>query len=381
MKRLYWRPKQVSHAGLMLVGMISVGGMLAVELFRVDTKQPGFDVKMLAAELARRSMEVIKEERQKRGHVIDPAADPAESGMIGELMTPVTSVSGDLVAKQTSANPNFAAVVVEMLQQAGVRKGDVVAVGFTGSFPSLNICVMAALETLEAKGVMISSASASQFGANLPDLLWIDMERILAERGLLHGRSVACSMGGYEDLGLGLSEQSRELIREAIARNDLQPIQPSSFTESIDVRMSIFREKAGKQPIKAYINVGGGAVSVGRSIGKGTYRPGLNKKAPRAALKIDSVMTRFMREGVPALHLVQVREIAESYGLPSAPIRTPGVGEGKVFFQPEYNWWLALSLLVGIFLGLYTFVLSDVGLRILKGIARQRDSSLPHPAV
>ncbi|MBY0586060.1 poly-gamma-glutamate system protein [bacterium] len=381
MKRLYWRPKQVSHAGLLLVGMISVGGMIAVELFRIDTKQPGFDKKVQAAELARRCMDAIKDERINRGESIDSDLDPAHTGMIGKLMTPVTSVSGDLGAKQTAANPNFAAVVVEMLLQAGVRKGDVVAVGFTGSFPSLNICVIAALETLEAKGVMISSASASQFGANLPDLLWIDMERILHEKGLLTARSVACSLGGYEDVGLGLSAESRDLIMAGINRNQLRAIQPGSFTESIDVRMSIFREQAARQPIKAYINVGGGAVSVGRSIGKGTYQPGLNKKAPRAALKIDSVMTRFMKEGVPALHLVQIREIAEAYGLPSAPAQMPTVGEGKIYFQPEYNSWLALSLLVAIFLGLYAFVLSDVGLRILKGIARQRDSSLPHPAV
>jgi poly-gamma-glutamate system protein len=381
MKRLYWRPKQVSRTGLLLVGMISVGGMQAVELFRVDTKQRGFDQKVQAADLARRCMEAIKEERIKRGYPIDLEADPAETGLIGELMTPVTSVSGDLTAKQTSVNPNFAAVAVEMLQQAGVRKGDVVAVGYTGSFPALNICVSAALQTLEAKGVIISSASASQFGANLPALLWIDMEKTLVDRGLLQVRSVACSMGGYEDQGLGLSNEAKQLITAGIARNDIRPIQPSTFTESIDVRMAIFREEAGRQPIKAYINVGGGAVSVGRSAGKGAYRPGLNKRAPRAALKIDSVMTRLMREGVPALHFVQVREIAESYGLPSAPLRMPTVGEGRVYYQPEYNWWLALSLLVGIFLGLYTFVLSDVGLRILKGIARQRDSTLPHPAV
>ena len=89
MKRLYWRPKQVSRTGLLLVGMISVGGMLAVELFRVDTKQRGFDLKVQAADLARRCMEAIKEERIKRGYPIDVEADPAETPRATPSLIPV----------------------------------------------------------------------------------------------------------------------------------------------------------------------------------------------------------------------------------------------------------------------------------------------------
>lgn len=380
-KRLYWRPKRISRSALLFVGILSVVGVVAVEHLRVESRQPDFDLKIQAATLAEQCMEAIKSERLARGHAIDFELDPAGSGMIGALMSSVTSVSGELAAKQTTVNPNFAAVVVDMLRKGGVRAGDVVAVGYSGSFPALNICVSSALEAMGARPVIISSATASQFGANLPDLLWIDMERLLVEKGLLHHRSTAGSLGGYEDLGLGLSIESRELLKEALDRNGLKLLQAESFTEGIDKRMAVYRTNAGRAPIKAYVNVGGGAVSVGRSIGKRLYQPGLNLRPPRGALNVDSVMTRMMREGCPALHLVQVREIAEKYGLPNAPTETPAVGEGGVFFQEVYNRWLAVVLLAAIFGGLYAFVLSDVGLRILKGAARQHESVYPQAAV
>ena len=44
-----------------------------------------------------------------------------------------------------------------------MKKGDAVAIGYSGSFPALNICVMAAVETLQLEPIGIASASASQW--------------------------------------------------------------------------------------------------------------------------------------------------------------------------------------------------------------------------
>ena len=164
---------------------------------------------LAAARLAERGMDVIKRERQQRGHRIRRHFDPAASGLIGDSMTLVTSLPGNLRAKQTSVNPNFAAAVVQMLRQAGVKEGDCVAVGCSGSFPALNLAAYAALESMQVKPVVVASACASQFGANMPDMMWIDMERLLHERGLISFRSVAVSVGGSGDRGLGMSDAAR----------------------------------------------------------------------------------------------------------------------------------------------------------------------------
>lgn len=379
MPRVYWRPKAVSRSVVLLLSLLSLLGLAAVELLQTNVRQPNYEQKLAAARLAAQAMELLKEERLTRGHVIDPDLDPANSGMIGDLMTLTTTVPGNLPAKQTSLNPNFAAVIVELLKQAGLQPGDSVAVGCSGSFPALNVSVCAALETLELKPIIISSAGASQFGANFPDFLWIDMERNLFEQGLISFRSDACSIGGYEDLGTGMTDQARDLVLSAIDRNQLQLIKAAEMVEAIDERMRIYRERAKGQTIKAYINVGGGLISVGGTEGKKVYRPGLNLQAPRGALQVDCVMTRFMRQGTPAINLVQVNELAEQYELPLAPDSLPPIGEGSAFVKREYNRWLAGGILVLILIGLRTLLFTDIGVRLLKGrgTSRQRPHAEP----
>jgi hypothetical protein len=233
-----------------------------------------------------------------------------------------------------------------MLHDAGVRSGDVVAVGCSGSFPALNLCVCAALETMRARPIIIASASASQFGANMPDFLWIDMERHLHDRHCISFRSVAASYGGYEDRALGTDAEGRELIQQAIERNGLPLIHREEFTESIDERMKIYHQRAGNRPIKAYINVGGGTVSVGRSIGKTLYQPGVNLTASPKALRVDSVMSRFLIERIPLIHLVSIPELADRFGFPIAPAATPKPGEGALFHRHGRNRWTARAVLV-----------------------------------
>ena len=171
MKKLYWRPQRVSRAALLIISLVSVAGIAATEAFLAKNRQPYYREKIAAARLAARAMDVIKTERILRDLPVDSESDPAASGLIGELMSPVTSHTGYLQAKQTSVNPNFAAVIVHELKKAGVNEGDVVAVGLTGSFPALNIAVCAALETLKVKPIAVASVAASQWGANFPALM------------------------------------------------------------------------------------------------------------------------------------------------------------------------------------------------------------------
>lgn len=381
MKKIYWRPRTVSRTALALIALVSLTGLLLVEHLPVTEEWPYYAEKTAASELAAKAMERVYRARIELGPEIDLDTDPAQSGLIGLPMSPVTSISGDLTAKQTTVNPNFAAVMVDMLKRAGVAEGDAVAVGCSGSFPALNICVYAALETLKAKPIVISSAAASQWGANVPHLLWIDMERLLYEEGIFQTRSVAASIGGYEDRGLGLSDQGQQMVEEAIKRNDLPLIQAADFTASIDRRMQIYRKHAGRSPVKAYVNVGGGTVSVGRSLGKKLFRPGLNRRLPGRLQRVDGVMPRFVSQGVPVVHLVQIAQLAERYGLPVAPATLPEVGEASIFVGLNYNKWLAAVVLIVILGSLYGFIRSDVGFRLLRVTARRKDRDYPEPMI
>jgi poly-gamma-glutamate system protein len=213
---------------------------------------------------------------------------------------------------------------------------------------------------MQAEPIVVASAAASQYGANYPDLMWVDMERILHERGLIHFRSVAASIGGYEDAGLGMSDQGRQLVCDAIDRNGLTLLRADSFQEAIHRRMEIYRLRAGDRPIKAYINVGGGTISTGRALGKKMYQPGLNREPPPEASRIDSVMNRFANTGTPVIHMVQIPQIAAAYGLPSAPQAMPEVGGGLAHSQPRYNRWLAAGVLLVLLLTLRSVIQTGV---------------------
>lgn len=383
MKQVYWRPRAISRTALVLISLVSVGGLLLVEYRRVEMEQPYYAEKVEASQLAAHCMERIREERLRpeHGYYIDEEVDPAGTGLIGAAMTSATSTSGVLPAKQISANPNFAAVIVDMLKKAGVQQGDFVAIGYSGSFPALNICTAAAVETLKARPIAICSAAASQWGANLPDFLWLDMEKTLFDHGLISFRSVAASVGGVEDRGLGMAPVTLETIHEGIKRAGLPLINADSFKQSVDKRMEIYTRHAAGARIKAYINVGGGTTSVGKSLGKKLLRSGLNTSLPAKARSIDSVMTRFLNKHVPVLHLVRVADLAKHYGLQTEPLPAPTVGSGQVFSRTQYSAGYAAAVLAVILTSLYAFIRSDWGFRILQAAPRRKESGHPEPMV
>jgi len=423
MKKIYWRPRAVSRPALLLITLISLAGLSLVERWKVHSPQPYFDEKMTAAKLAQDAFAVIKAQRLEVAP-IDRTIDPAATGLIGLPMSPVTSVSGEVAAKQTSANPNFAAVMVEFLKEAGVREGDAVAIGVSGSFPALNICTYAACEALKVRPLVISSASASQFGANVPALLWPDMERALRRRGkkvpqvndagqpvldaegeptyrdagLFSTKSIACSIGGILDRGVGLDKEGLELVNNSIQRNGLTPFRADEppipeegdvitamaedFKANVDERMALYLQHAEGMPIRAYINVGGGTVSVGKDIGKHMFSPGLNRRPPRHVREVDGVMPRFINQGVPVIHVVHINTLADRFGMPLEPSTMPLVGDGGVFTGIDYSKPLVIGVLAFILLSLYSFIRSDVGFRMLRASQRSRKSdSQPEPMV
>ena len=208
MKKIYWRPGKVSRRIHLFIALVAALGLLGVEVLKTKTQQEHYKEKMKAARLMRDAMNAVRDYRVSNLGALDLEVDPLGSGMIGALISPITSNTGSLEAKQTTVNPNWAAVMVHLMKRAGVRKGDTVAVGFSGSFPALNIAVLAAAQALEVKPVAISSASASMWGANDPKLTWLHMEKILRDRHILPYRSVAASLGGQGDRGLGLTKEA-----------------------------------------------------------------------------------------------------------------------------------------------------------------------------
>ena len=207
MKLMYWSPKKASRGGLAAVAVFALVGLIAVEQCRQQVVQPYHNEKIAAAEKAAAMMQAIKAERLRRGHAMDTELDPHETGMIGDAVTPVTTAVGHVRSKQASVNPNLAAAVVDMLKQAGIESGDVVAVGYSGSFPAGNVSVLAALDAVGAEPIILGSVGSSQYGANDPEFLWPDMQKLLRDQRLTSYRLVGCRHGRSWRPSAGISRR------------------------------------------------------------------------------------------------------------------------------------------------------------------------------
>ena len=341
-----WRSGKVSNvtlSGLALVALLCAAG---VERCTVEKRARYYDQKMDASRLALVAQQAVRDGRLERGLPIDSVNDFNTTGLIGPQYTLITTDRAALRLKLTSTNPNFAAVIVELLERAKVRRGDTVGVALTGAYPGLNIAVVSACEALKVEPLIITSVGSSSWGATDPTYTWLDMESVLYERGVFHHRSVAASLGGGADLGKGLSPRGRELIRDAAERNGCEFIEAVSLEESIARRMDIYDSLSAGQPLKAYINVGGGVASMGSSQNARLIPPGVTVDLGLRPFPQKGVTLLMAARGVPIIHLLEVDRIAERFDLPIAPEPLPEIGEGKIFATSVYSVPVALGVLL-----------------------------------
>ena len=326
-----------SKTVLSVLALLALMAFLAVEYGKEDVKLKYYDQKIEASKLAKEATDYLKEFRMHKGVFVDVVNDPNETALIGQDITPITTDRGYIEAKLTATNPNFAAVVVDMLKEAELEKNDVVAVAFTGSFPGLNIAVHSALQTLKLKPIIISSVGASNWGANDPDYTWLDMERVLFNAGIFKNKSMAASIGGGLDRGRGLSPEGRQLIIDAISRNKVEFINEEHLESSIQRRIELYNKHRKKDKIEAFINVGGGISSIG-SIENVQFVPsGLIKTLPMKNFPVRGLLIQMAEKNIPVIHLLNVNQLALQYGLPLNPTPLPLPGEGEIFIQRRYS--------------------------------------------
>jgi len=333
-----------------LLGLAAFGFslLLALEHLHLPSQSPRAEAAYAAAEHAARAFEVIRAERAARGISLLPEFDPAKSGLIFGKDTSISTSSGSLPAKQTSVNPNFAALIVQFFSELELEAGQQLAVGYTGSFPALNIALLAASAELKLQLIIISSAASSDFGASDERFTWLDMEGTLKERGIFPYRSQAASIGGLEDRGVGLSSVAKRTLDAAIERSGAVRLSAESYEGSLSERIALFEKASEGRPYAAYVNIGGGAVSLGRSRTQSTIGPGVHEpisSLARTEAADDSIVGYFLSRGVPVLHLGQVVDLARHYGLSVSPRATPEPGSGGLFRPGPPSLGLTLAAL------------------------------------
>ena len=350
--------------------------MVAISLnSKFIDKKPYYVEKIKAAEYMQYGLDVLKSASIRIfKNNTESLFDPMETGLVffeDEL-------EGNLNSKLTTLNPNFAALIVELITKAGIKPVSEeseyipkVAVSLTGSLPGANLAVLSACEAMGLKPVIITSVSASNFGAlKYKSFSWLDMEYELVSpaNDYFKHRSVAASIGKGRDSGFGLSDRSvndivsvLEKYEKLYGEREFEVLYKSGqyLPYYIDRRMDIYDEKNDGAPYDLFINVGGGVASIG-------YYPGIKKISgflPADSLMQlhssksinDCAMYRFSsleNSSVPAINIVDIENLVEG-SLPLITLDSENfknnqiaIGEGYLFTQEKYSLAVVIPCLI-----------------------------------
>jgi poly-gamma-glutamate system protein len=352
-----FRKGKISSRGLAILSLFAFLALLLVEGGKYFGGDPLRSKKAAAVSLMQESLRVVKEEKIRKGIAIDPILDPYKTGVIGAEYNDLTTTLGSLSAKRISTHPEFAAVVVDMLGQTRIREGDAVLISFSGSFPALNIAVLSAAKVLGLQAIMVSSVGASQFGANDPELTWLDMERVLCDKGIFPYRSVAASLGGITSTKGGVDGTGISAGLQAIRRNGIPILEEegeSTLQTDIQRRWAIYQGNLGTHRPAAFISVGGPVTSLGNSPEALKIPGGLLTEMPNSHHPERGLIFRMGEKGIPVIHLLGIKKIARQYGIPADPLSPPvpvvaiGVQRGRYSITLGFITLGALLLLLGI---------------------------------
>lgn len=356
---------------LSILGALAIALLIIVENSKKYQKEAFYDEKIQAAKLTKKCMAHLKNQFFQNEIALDNINDPNETGIIGQQFSEITSGRGSLPIKLSTANPNFSAMIVQQIKDAGLEKGDHVALCFTGSFPALDIATCAAIETLGLKPILVTSVTSSSWGANAPNLTWLDMQKSLYDAELISFMPLASSIGGNQDLGRTLSRDGREKAESAIYRNNVPYINTGSLEGNIQERMNVFKKESNGQ-IKLFINVGGGIASLGGNQNAKNIPSGLHKD-----LKIkdfeekNGVVYEMVKQDIPVINLLNISRLMSKYDLPKDPVPLPKIGDGSLYKAYKYD----LNIVIGatlVFLTLIGAVMyydkkqNELGTQIIK---------------
>lgn len=290
-----------------------------------------FNVKIEAATLHGQMMNEIKEYKNELGIPL-VEEDIHKTGMIGEPYTEITTTHGAIEAKRTTANPDMAAVVVQMLEEAGMKEGSRVAIGFSGSFPAMNLAVLSACETMNLDYSYIASVGASTYGANQPDCTFPDMVLRLYHEGYIERLPEYFTFGGRADCGYDMNPELRDGIYQRLIKSEVEVVEPASFPENIEQRRAAYEAEGMPE---CFVAVGGNYTNSGpgdKDIPYGVIKPG----KIRTVDENSGLIQVYNSQDLPIINILNIKKLVTDYGLAFDPESLKNPGESAIYKETAY---------------------------------------------
>ena len=332
---------------------ISIIFFIAVRIFPGRGLNPLKKEMVEASQLMAQAADILRACLEAKGVPIDRTYDINATGLIGVEFSSITTSIGQLEAKRTSADPNFAGLLVYLLRKTGVRNGDVIAVGASGSFPALITAVLAASKAMEIKPLIICSIGASQWGANNPDFLLLDMQRCLAEQGIFSTLPIAYSLGGNRDIGEDMSKPGREKLAQEIRKSGVLFLSEPDLEKNVARRMELYQKGADLSPIRAFVNIGGSWANMGTDSRILEVKPGLAHIVDFPPVEKQGMIFAMAAKNVPVIHCLFIKGLAGKYGLEWDHSPLPKPGESRLYSLVAVDQKVFLLIAAGYFICIF----------------------------
>jgi poly-gamma-glutamate system protein len=219
---------------------------------------------------------------------------------------------------------------------------------------------------MNLKSITISSLGASMWGANHPQMTWLDIYFDLYKKRIFSYKINAASIGGDLDIGLELSEKGRKIIMEKIKEYQIPFIYEKNLQTNVETRLKLYDAIRNGQKIKVFVNIGGAAVNTGINSMMLDLKPGINciHQYPPAAE--SGVLFEMGKRNIPVIHLLNIKGFSLKYGMPWDPIPLPTVGQGEIYrkLMNNHDKWKQVGIIVLYFGAIFGIVVFDKKSRV-----------------
>ena len=195
---------------------------------------------------------------------------------------------------------------------------------------------------MELQPLLIYSVGSSMYGANLPEFTFQEMLEALQKQQLLPYEILAVSLGGDNDRGEGMYFPDSQEIMLDIANSTGAPLIFAENNEaSIQKRLAIYLGSNSGLPPDCFVNIGGASPNHGNTNASLKFPNGLvtnlpiNTKDPERGLILE-----YLEQGVPVIHLLNIRDLALKWDIPIDPVPFPPIGSEGVYYETKKNTWL-----------------------------------------
>lgn len=343
-----WVKGKIHRKIIIISALIAVSSLLIIFFSSSKTEHPAFKDQLKAAEKMKAAEKIIYQAKVDKGYQIDTALDPNKTALIGREYSAITTTLGDLKAKRTSTNPDFAALIIRYFDQLNLKKGDKIAVGASGSFPGLILAVLSAAETINLDVELIYSIGASMYGANIPDFTFIEMLNQLRKNNILKTKITAISFGGDNDRADNLFFiNNKDVFFKIAQKSEIPLIYKDDLSQSISQRIEIYNKNSGNKKIKTFINIGGASANFGNTASSVKFQNGLSIPAKlNTKYTENGLISYFLSKNVPIIHLLNIENLARKNGIQVDPVPLPKAGKADVYYIVNHNKFLILLLLI-----------------------------------